>query len=103
MSVYCATKAAIRSFARCWIVDLQERKIRVSTLSPSAIDTLLLWSLGKDEEESKMLIAGWKAATPLDRIGTPDEMAKAVVFLAPDDSSYITGVEIFIDVGLSQI
>jgi NAD(P)-dependent dehydrogenase (short-subunit alcohol dehydrogenase family) len=103
LSVYCATKAAIRSFARCWIVDLKERKIRVNTLSPGAIDTQLLWNMGKDEEESKMLIAGWRAATPLDRIGTPDEVAKAVVFLASDDSSYITGVELFVDGGLSQI
>ncbi|CAF0752694.1 unnamed protein product [Adineta steineri] len=103
LSAYCATKAAIRSFARCWTVDLKERKIRVNTLSPGAIDTPLLRSLGKDEEESEMLIASWQAAIPMNRIGTADEVAKAVVFLASDDSSYITGIELFVDGGLSQI
>ena len=103
LSVYCATKAAIRAFARCWIVDLKERKIRVNVLSPGAIDTPLLRSMGKTEEESAMLIETWRLATPLNRIGKPEEVAKAVVFLASDDSSYVTGVELFVDGGLSQI
>ncbi|CAF1345251.1 unnamed protein product [Adineta steineri] len=103
LSVYCATKAAIRSFARCWTVDLKDRRIRVNTLSPGAIDTPLLRSLGKDEEETKTLMAEWQAAAPLNRIGTPDEVAKVVVFLASNDSSFITGVELFVDGGLSQI
>ncbi|CAF1266503.1 unnamed protein product [Rotaria sp. Silwood1] len=103
LSVYCASKAAIRSFARCWSVDLKERKIRVNTLSPGAIDTPLLRSMGKDEEESQRLIAEWAAATPMNRIGTPDEIAKVAVFLASDDSSYVTGIELFVDGGLSQI
>ncbi|CAF1350084.1 unnamed protein product, partial [Didymodactylos carnosus] len=76
LSVYCATKAAVRSFARCWTVDLKERKIRVNTLSPGAIDTPLLRSLGTSEEENKMFMASWQAATPMNRIGTPDEIAK---------------------------
>ncbi|CAF1240311.1 unnamed protein product [Rotaria sp. Silwood1] len=103
LSVYCASKAAIRSFARCWSVDLKERKIRVNTLSPGAVDTPLLRSMGKDEEESQRLIAEWAAATPMNRIGTPDEIAKVAVFLASDDSSYVTGIELFVDGGLSQI
>ncbi|CAF1347466.1 unnamed protein product [Rotaria sordida] len=103
LSVYCASKAAIRSFARCWTVDLKERKIRVNALSPGAVDTPLLRSLGKNEEESQRLFAEWAAAIPMNRIATPDEIAKAVVFLASDDSSYVTGIELFVDGGLSQI
>ncbi|CAF1309392.1 unnamed protein product [Rotaria sordida] len=103
LSVYCASKAAIRSFARCWTVDLKERKIRVNTLSPGAVDTPLLRSMGKNEEESQRLIAEWIAATPINRIATPDEIAKVAVFLASDDSSYVTGIELFADGGLSQI
>lgn len=103
LSVYCATKAAIRSFARCWTVDLKERKIRVNTLSPGAIDTPLLRSMGTGEKNNNAWMDEWKAATPMNRIGTPDEIAKAVVFLASDDSSYVTGIELFVDGGLSQI
>ena len=103
LTAYCATKAAIRSFARCMTVDLKERRIRVNTLSPGAIDTPLLRSMGANEEEVKMNLATWQAATPMNRIGTPDEIAKAVVFLASDDSSYVTGIELFVDGGLSQI
>lgn len=103
LSVYCATKAAIRSFARCWAVDLKERQIRVNAISPGAIDTPLLRSMGETEEEVKANLAMWQAATPLNRIGRPEEVAKAVVFLASGDSSYITGIELFVDGGLSQI
>jgi NAD(P)-dependent dehydrogenase (short-subunit alcohol dehydrogenase family) len=103
LSVYCATKAAIRSFARCWTVDLKDRKIRVNALSPGAIDTPLLRSMGGSEEKNNACMAEWQAAIPMNRIGEPDEIAKAVVFLASDDSSYITGIELFVDGGLSQI
>ncbi|CAF3356382.1 unnamed protein product [Rotaria socialis] len=103
LSVYCATKAAIRAFARCWILDLKHRNIRVNTLSPGAIDTPLLRSLGGTEEEIQANLATWKAATPMNRIGAPDEIAKAVVFLACDDSSFVTGIELFVDGGYSQI
>jgi NAD(P)-dependent dehydrogenase (short-subunit alcohol dehydrogenase family) len=102
-SVYSATKAAVRSFARCWTVDLKERKIRVNTLSPGPIDTPGLRGLGKTEEESKMFVAAMEAGAPLNRLGTPDEIAKAAVFLASDDSSYITGIELFVDGGTAQI
>src|ERR1700722_9067573 len=96
LSVPCATKAAIRSFARCWTVDLKERKIRVNTLSPGSIDTSTLRGLGTNKEEVEMNIVAWQAAIPMNRIGTPDEIAKAVVFLASDDSSYVTGIELFV-------
>jgi NAD(P)-dependent dehydrogenase (short-subunit alcohol dehydrogenase family) len=98
-SVYSATKAAVRSFARCWTVDLKERRIRVNTVSPGPIDTPLLRSLPNYETRAVEL----KAATTMNRIGTPDELAKVVVFLASDDSSYITGIELFVDGGLAQI
>ncbi|UJR13102.1 hypothetical protein I4U23_000126 [Adineta vaga] len=103
LTVYCATKAALRSFARCMTVDLKERKIRVNTLSPGAIDTPLLRTMGGNEQEIEKNLLMWQAATPMNRLGTPDEVAKAVVFLASDDSSYITGIELFVDGGLSQI
>jgi len=103
-SVYSATKAAIRSFARTWTVDLKERKIRVNALSPGAIDTPgLRNSLGTNEEESKLFLDTLAASAPMNRIGTPDEIAKAAVFLASDDSSYITGIELFVDGGTAQI
>ncbi|CAF0807649.1 unnamed protein product [Didymodactylos carnosus] len=103
MSVYSATKAAVRSFARCWTVDLKERKIRVNTLSPGPIDTPLLRGVGNNEEENKKFIERLKSSTAMDRVGTPDEVAKAVVFLASDDSSYVTGIELFVDGGRAQI
>jgi NAD(P)-dependent dehydrogenase (short-subunit alcohol dehydrogenase family) len=103
LSVYFASKAAVRSFARCWSVDLKERKIRVNALSPGAIDTSALRAIGKNEEETKQYIAGWIAGTPMNRLGTSEEVAKAVVFLASDDSSYITGIELFVDGGAAQI
>jgi NAD(P)-dependent dehydrogenase (short-subunit alcohol dehydrogenase family) len=98
-SVYSATKAAIRSFARCWTVDLKERRIRVNTVSPGPIDTPMLSSI----LDSKTLATIIKASVPMNRVGTPDEIAKTVVFLASDDSSYITGIELFVDGGRAQI
>jgi NAD(P)-dependent dehydrogenase (short-subunit alcohol dehydrogenase family) len=102
-SVYSASKSAVRSFARCWTVDLKGRHIRVNALSPGPIDTLMLRSGGNTEEEQKTYIDGCVADTPMNRIGTPDEVAKAVVFLASGDSSYITGIELFVDGGMGQI
>jgi NAD(P)-dependent dehydrogenase (short-subunit alcohol dehydrogenase family) len=103
-SVYCATKAAVRSFARCWTVDLKERKIRVNVVSPGATETPALNNiLGDTKEAQEAAVARYTAAAPLNRIGTPDEIAKAVVFLASDDSSYITGIELFVDGGAAQI
>jgi NAD(P)-dependent dehydrogenase (short-subunit alcohol dehydrogenase family) len=102
-SVYSATKAAIRSFARTWTVDLKHRKIRVNAISPGPIDTPIFNSLAKTEEEVKQIKANLIAAVPMGRIGTPDEIAKAVSFLASHDSSYITGIELFVDGGMAQI
>ena len=102
-SVYSATKAAVRSFARCWTVDLKERKIRVNCVSPGPIDTPMMRRVGSTDEEKKAIEDLLKGATVMNRVGTSDEVAKAVVFLASDDSSYITGIELFVDGGLAQI
>jgi NAD(P)-dependent dehydrogenase (short-subunit alcohol dehydrogenase family) len=102
-SVYAATKAAIRSFARTWTTDLKNRHIRVNAISPGSIDTPglgdLLASSETGEERKKMI----EKFTPLGRLGTPDEIAKAVVFLASEDSSYVTGIELFVDGGFAQV
>jgi NAD(P)-dependent dehydrogenase (short-subunit alcohol dehydrogenase family) len=102
-SVYSATKAALRSFARNWAVDLKERQIRVNILVPGPIHTPALQRLGKNEEDRNQIHASLALATILNRIGTADEIAKAVVFLASDDSSYITGIELIVDGGFAQI
>jgi NAD(P)-dependent dehydrogenase (short-subunit alcohol dehydrogenase family) len=103
-SVYAATKAALRSFARTWSVDLKDRKIRVNVVSPGTVITPgYTNALGLSDEQIAQIEAQAAAATPLGRAGTPDEIAKAVVFLASDDSSYITGIELFVDGGMAQI
>lgn len=102
-SVYAATKAALRSFARTWTTDLKTRHIRVNAVSPGSIDTPgandLLTSTRAGHERLKMI----SAAIPLGRRGTADEIAKAVVFLASDDSSYVAGTELFVDGGFAQV
>lgn len=97
-SVYNASKAAIRSFARGWIVDLKGRDIRVNVLSPGYTDTPGLSHFMTDEEKAAAV-----ATVPLGRMGTPDDLGKAAVFLASDDSAYITGIELFVDGGAAQI
>jgi NAD(P)-dependent dehydrogenase (short-subunit alcohol dehydrogenase family) len=102
-SVYSATKAAVRSFARTWTTDLKARRIRVNAISPGSIETPgltdLLASSPTGEERAKMIAS----SVPMGRFGTPDEIAKAVVFLASDDSSYVTGIELFVDGGIAQV
>lgn len=102
-SVYSATKAAIRSFARTWTTDLKDRHIRVNAISPGSIDTPglsdLLASSETGEERKRMI----EKLTPLGRLGTPDEIASTVVFLASGDSSYISGIELFVDGGFAQV
>ena len=102
-SVYSATKAAVRSLARTWTTDLKDRRIRVNATSPGSIDTPglsdLLASSDTGEQRKKMITT----AVPLGRFGTPDEIATAVVFLASDDSSYVTGAELFVDGGFAQV
>jgi NAD(P)-dependent dehydrogenase (short-subunit alcohol dehydrogenase family) len=103
-SVYSATKAAVRSFARTWSVDLKERKIRVNAISPGIIPTPgYNTSLGMTKEEVDQYVQSSLVDIPLGRPGTADEIAKAVLFLASDDSSYVTGIELFVDGGLAQI
>jgi NAD(P)-dependent dehydrogenase (short-subunit alcohol dehydrogenase family) len=102
-SVYSATKAAVRSFARTWTLDLKARGIRVNAVSPGSTDTPSLNGLGQTEAEKQQVKAGLMASIPMGRLGTPDEIAKAVSFLASDDSSYITGIELFVDGGAAQI
>lgn len=96
-SVYDATKAAVRSFARSWILDLKGRGIRVNVLSPGHIDTPGLSALMTDQQK-----AGALANVPLGRLGTPDDMGRVAVFLASDDSGYVNGIELFADGGVAQ-
>lgn len=102
-SVYSASKAAVRSFARGWTSDLKARRIRVNVLSPGTIDTPILDGLGSNKEETNAMKKGFADLIPLGRIGTSDEIAKAVLFLASDDSSFVTGIELFVDGGAAQI
>jgi len=98
-SVYSATKAAVRSFARTWTTDLKDRRIRVNAVSPGFTDTPAWHSTEAGEQRLKTI----SNSIPLARVGTPDDIAKAVVFLASDDSSYITGAELFVDGGFAQV
>jgi NAD(P)-dependent dehydrogenase (short-subunit alcohol dehydrogenase family) len=102
-SVYSATKAAVRSFARTWTTDLKARRIRVNAVSPGSIDTPGLSDLLASAETGRERLKMISNAVPLGRLGTPDEIAKAVVFLASDDSSYVTGTELFVDGGFAQV
>src|SRR6266851_5228728 len=102
-SVYSATKAAVRSFARTWILDLKDRKIRVNAISPGPIATPGLDGLAQTEGVGDQLKASLIASVPLGRFGTPDEIASAAVFLASDDSSFVTGTEMFVDGGAAQV
>jgi len=102
-SVYGATKAAVRNFARSWILDLANRHIRVNVVSPGPTATPGLDRLAETEEQAQRLKAGMVAKIPLGWLGAPDEIAKAVVFLASDDSSFVNGAELFVDGGFAQI
>jgi len=96
-SVYNASKAAIRSFARSWTTDLKARKIRVNVISPGPIDTPAFDGVPQELKD------GFISTIPMGRMGTPDEIAKAVLFLASDDASFVTGIELFVDGGSAQI
>jgi NAD(P)-dependent dehydrogenase (short-subunit alcohol dehydrogenase family) len=96
-SVYNASKAAVRSFARTWTVDLKARKIRVNVLSPGSIDTGVFVGVPKEIKDQ------FVSLIPMGRIGQPHEIATAALFLASDDSSFVTGIELFIDGGTAQI
>jgi NAD(P)-dependent dehydrogenase (short-subunit alcohol dehydrogenase family) len=98
LSIYNASKAAVRSFARSWIADLKGRGIRINVMSPGTVETPGLANLMAAEQKAEAV-----ALVPLGRIGTPDDLGKAAVFLASDDSAYITGIELFVDGGAAQI
>ena len=102
ISVYSATKAAIRSFARTWTNELRDRRIRVNTISPGHIDTPIFdtWQQGDALTKMKDELA---QNVPLGRLGDPDEIAKAVSFLASDEASYVAGIELYVDGGVAQI
>ncbi len=102
-SVYSATKAAVRSFARTWTTDLKERRIRVNAVSPGSTDTPGLSDLLASTEVGQQRLKMICSSVPLGRLGTADEIAKAVVFLASNDSSYITSIELFVDGGMAQV
>jgi len=102
-SVYSATKAAVRSFARTWTTDLKDRRIRVNAVSPGSIDTPGLNDLLASSETGQQRLKMISNNVPLGRLGTPDEIANAVLFLASDESSYVTGTELFVDGGFAQV
>ena len=102
MSVYSATKAAVRSFARTWTNDLRSRRIRVNVISPGHIDTPIMESLQQGEALT-MMKKQMESNVPLGRLGAPDEIAKAASFLASDEASYVAGAELYVDGGVAQI
>ena len=102
-SVYSATKAAVRSFARTWTTDLKSRRIRVNAISPGSTDTPGFSELIGSSETGQQRLKMLSSVVPTGRLGKPEEIAKAVVFLASDDASYITGAELFVDGGFAQV
>lgn len=102
-SVYSATKAAVRSFARTWTTDLKARRIRVNAISPGSIDTPGFGELIGSSETGQQRLKMLSTVVPMGRLGKPEEIAKAVVFLASDDASFITGIELFVDGGFAQV
>lgn len=103
-SVYSASKAAIRAFARSWILDLKDRQIRVNTISPGATRTPGLVELaGPDTAQQQGLLDYLASRVPMGRVGEPEEIAGAALFLASDDASFVNGAELFVDGGQAQI
>ena len=103
LSVYSATKAAVRSFARNWTLDLKDRQIRVNAVSPGVVPTPAYSLMGLTEAQIQGFVANQLNTIPLGRVGTTDEVAKVVVFLASDDSSFVNGIELFVDGGMAQV
>lgn len=102
-SIYSASKAALRNLVRSWILDLKGRGIRINTVSPGPIETPGLRGLAETPELEGDLLGHLATHVPLGRLGHPEEIAKAVVFLASDDASFVHGVEFFVDGGLAQV
>ena len=102
-TAYAASKAAVRNFARGWALELKDRKIRVNCMSPGAIDTpALATTTGLTAEQAEQAVAQFTTQIPMGRRGMPEEIAAAVVFLASDESSYITGIDLPVDGGMAQ-
>jgi NAD(P)-dependent dehydrogenase (short-subunit alcohol dehydrogenase family) len=102
-SIYNATKAAVRSFARTWTSDLKQRKIRVNSISPGPIETPIFGKMGLNESEFAQLATSLISQVPMGRVGRPEEVASAALFLASDESSFITGVDLCVDGGMAQV
>ena len=102
-AVYSASKAAIRSFARTWTLELKDRGIRVNTLSPGPVDTPIIDSQFKTKEEADQMRRDFSQVIPLGRMGRPEELAAAALFLASDDSSFVAGIDLAVDGGMAQI
>src|ERR1700753_902468 len=103
-SAYAASKAAVRNFARAWTLELKDRKIRVNCMSPGAIDTpALATTTGLTAEQGEQAVAQFTTQIPMGRRGKPEEIADAVTFLASDEGSYITGVDLAVDGGMAQV
>ena len=103
-SVYSASKAAVRNFARSWLLDLKDREIRINVVSPGPIRTAGLAELAGDSKEAQDGLLGYLASqVPSGRLGEPGEVGKAVVFLASAESSFVNGAELFVDGGIAQV
>ena len=102
-SVYSASKAAVRNFARTWILDLTQRKIRVNVLVPGSTSTPGWHNLAPSDEAHKQMVEYVESTSPLGRLADPDEVARAALFLASDESSFVTGSELFADGGAAQV
>jgi NAD(P)-dependent dehydrogenase (short-subunit alcohol dehydrogenase family) len=103
LSVYAASKAAVRSLARSWTTDLKDRKIRVNTLSPGYTETSIFDTLDWTKEQFEAVKSRITPTIPLGRWAQPEEIARAAVFLASDESSYVAGIELFVDGGAVQV
>lgn len=103
MSVYSATKAAVRSFARTWTADLKDKQIRVNVVSPGPIETPIFGKMGLSEQQIHEFGGAIASQVPMGRFGQADEIAKAALFLASNDSSYMTGADIYVDGGMAQV
>jgi NAD(P)-dependent dehydrogenase (short-subunit alcohol dehydrogenase family) len=101
--VYGASKAAVRAFARTWTTELKDRGIRVNSLSPGATDTPIIDGQFPSKEQADVAREDFAAAAPMGRIGRPEELASAALFLASDQSSFITGIDLQVDGGLVQV
>ena len=102
-SIYSSTKAAVRNLARSWALDLKGRGIRVNVVSPGVVPTPAYDTFGMSPEQMAGFLEGMKATIPLGRVGTPDEIARTVVFLASEDSAFVNAVELFVDGGATQV